>query len=408
MTRPLSYRALTLLFLILAGALIVFASYASYTQRITVMGQLVPDSGLVKIYPQQAGTVVEERAREGQKVRKGDILFVLSSDRPSSTMGDTQAAISRDASVRLATFRDELAKTTEMEGLERASLAEKISTIRSELATLRNLIGDQRRRYQLATEDYARYARIEDKGYATEDEVTQRRADVIDQKTRVEGLERDQITTLRTLADTQYQLRTLPLKYASQIDDVRQNIASAEQDLSESEARRSLNVLAPDSGTATAITVHVGQIVDSNQPLMAIVPEGSRLRAELYAPSRAVGFVRRGSLVYIRYDAYPYQKFGQYLGVVAEVAKTALSSSELTGTNMFGADASKPPEPLYRITVNLQAQSITAYGEPEPLHAGMLLQADLIQQTRTLYEWVLEPLYTVTGKLSGDQEVPLR
>ncbi|MDN7919179.1 hypothetical protein QZM99_13895 [Burkholderia gladioli] len=39
-----------------------------------------------------------------------------------------------------------------------------------------------------------------------------------------------------------------------------------------------------------------------------------------------------------------------------------------------------------------------AYGKPRPLQAGMTVQADILQERRRLYEWVLEPLYSVTGK----------
>ncbi|MEI0692988.1 HlyD family secretion protein, partial [Pseudomonas aeruginosa] len=44
-------------------------------------------------------------------------------------------------------------------------------------------------------------------------------------------------------------------------------------------------------------------------------------------------------------------------------------------------------------------QAVTAYGQPRPLQSGMLLNADILQDTRRLYEWVLEPLYSLTGKL---------
>ena len=56
-------------------------------------------------------------------------------------------------------------------------------------------------------------------------------------------------------------------------------------------------------------------------------------------------------------------------------------------------------EPLYRITVDLSAQTIMAYGEARPLQIGMQLEADIMQERRKLYEWVLEPLISITGKL---------
>ena len=66
---------------------------------------------------------------------------------------------------------------------------------------------------------------------------------------------------------------------------------------------------------------------------------------------------------------------------------------------MAGAGGSG--EPVYRVRVELEAQSIMAYGKPEPLRPGMLVEADILGENRELYEWVLEPLYSVYGSVSG-------
>jgi membrane fusion protein len=59
-----------------------------------------------------------------------------------------------------------------------------------------------------------------------------------------------------------------------------------------------------------------------------------------------------------------------------------------------------PGEPVYAITVvTLKQQTVTAYGEQRPLSAGMRLDGDILQETRKLYEWMLEPLYSITGKM---------
>lgn len=39
------------------------------------------------------------------------------------------------------------------------------------------------------------------------------------------------------------------------------------------------------------------------------------------------------------------------------------------------------------------------YGERKPLQSGMVLEADILHDRRQLYEWVLEPLYSVAGRL---------
>ena len=55
-------------------------------------------------------------------------------------------------------------------------------------------------------------------------------------------------------------------------------------------------------------------------------------------------------------------------------------------------------EPAYRIIVTLAAQTATAYGEKVALQSGMRLDADVLIETRRIYEWVLDPLYSLTGR----------
>lgn len=106
--------------------------------------------------------------------------------------------------------------------------------------------------------------------------------------------------------------------------------------------------------------------------------------------------MREGDRVMVRLDPYPYQKFGHLPARVTQVARVALSGQELSALGLGEAAAT---EPLYRITAELDAQTITAYGEARPLQVGMQLQADIMQERRKLYEWVLEPLLTISGKL---------
>jgi membrane fusion protein len=124
---------------------------------------------------------------------------------------------------------------------------------------------------------------------------------------------------------------------------------------------------------------------------VSLLPQGSRLQAQLLVPSRAIGFIAPGDEVRLRYQAYPYQKFGHHLGRVLRISRSAITPPNASA----GADQ------VYRVLVELKQQSILAYGKREALRPGMLLEADILGERRRLYEWVLEPLYSLKGKVSG-------
>ena len=62
-------------------------------------------------------------------------------------------------------------------------------------------------------------------------------------------------------------------------------------------------------------------------------------------------------------------------------------------------------EALYRINVQLADQAVRAYGERIPLRPGLTLEADVLQESRKVWEWVLEPVLAVKHKLKVLGEV---
>ncbi|MNG20774.1 hypothetical protein D3C84_1050580 [compost metagenome] len=87
-------------------------------------------------------------------------------------------------------------------------------------------------------------------------------------------------------------------------------------------------------------------------------------------------------------------------GRVIDVAESPYATQELPPHIASAVQGvALQAELFYRITVALDSQHIQVYGQPQPLQAGMLLEADIMQDKRRLYEWALEPIYSVTGKL---------
>jgi membrane fusion protein len=115
------------------------------------------------------------------------------------------------------------------------------------------------------------------------------------------------------------------------------------------------------------------------------MPPNSTLKAELYVPTRAVGFVRAGQPVRVLYDAFPYQSFGTYGGRIETVSQTILTASDVSGPISLS-------EPAYRVTARLDRPDVDAYGRRVPLQPGMLLKADIILEKRSLLKWLLDPL----------------
>jgi membrane fusion protein len=398
--RPLSFTVLTSVAVVL-GLLVVALFYVgSYTRRTPVVGLLTPAQGMVRVYPMQSGVVISRLVKEGQPVVKGDVLYVISSERTAAVGVGVQAQISQQVSQRQQSLVLEIAKTRQVQLDDQRQIRGQMEGIRRELAQLDSLMAEQQRREVLSRTAVDRYAALVQKGFASQEQLQQQQEALLDQSSRYQTLSRDRINLQAELDRQQRELDALPLKQQTVLAQLDRSLNQTQQELTESEARRELRVLAPKSGTVTAVLAELGQGVDPNRSLVSIVPHDSRLEAQLYVPSRAAGFIQDGQSVLLRYQAFPYQKFGQGVGVVTSVSRTALSPNELSASGLaLDPSVLARGEPVYRVTVQVQQQAIKAYGKWQPLQAGMMLDADILQEKRRLYEWVLEPLFTVSGRV---------
>jgi membrane fusion protein len=212
-------------------------------------------------------------------------------------------------------------------------------------------------------------------------------------------LERARASADRGLADAQAEMRNLGFQSHREIEAAGRDAAEVAHAIAESEARRESIVKAPMSGMVTGLTVEEGYPVQSGQAMATMLQAGAPLEAELYAPSRSVGFIKPGMRAMIRHQAFAYQKFGQHTGTVREVSGIALRPEELP--LHAGASAARSDgEPLYRVRITLDRQDVLAYGQAHPLKAGMALEASVILEERKLYEWILEPLFSVSGRFA--------
>lgn len=395
LVRPVSFAFLTMVTFVVAVAIVAYLIWGTYTKRTTVVGQLVPTCGLVQVYAPQSGIVLEKHVTEGQRVKQGEVLYVLSCDRKSNPRGGTQAYICNLIKAMQQSLHAEKDRTQRLQQEKESALSQKISTLQDEVAALNNQIADQRSLVKLAGNTVQRYKRLLAEKYISKEQFQQKQENLLNRRAQLESLRRQQITAINELKNQQNNLAELPLKNKNELVQIDNNLNNAAKELAQSEAKRRLVVVAPETGTATAVVAQIGQTFGTTRPLVSIVPMGARLQARLVAPTSAVGFIKVGETVLLRYQAYPYQKFGHYRGRVVSVSKTALPNDQI---DALGRIAGGSGEPMYLIIVALCRQSIKAYGKPQPLQAGMLLQADILQDRRRLYEWALDPLYSLTGK----------
>jgi membrane fusion protein len=389
LARPVSFAFLTAFAATIAGGLAALACFASYTAHATLRGQLVPERGVLEITSTQAGTIAEKRVRDGERVAAGDVLLVVASERLTRGGAVLEAAVGAELERRRASLAAQIDNTRELEAAEHAALRARRAALTVEAGNLAEALRAKQQRLELTQRAVERYADVHARGFLSNEQWSIREAELLEQRSGFEALERESAMLVRLTAEIDEQLATLGPRYANAIAELERALAASEVEIAQSEARRAAALTAPQPGTVTGFTAELGQPVQLGTVLARIVPAEPTLIAELFAPSRAVGFVAVGDEVRLRYAAFPYQKFGHARGTVLAVSATTVA-----------ADTARGGEPLYRVAVALDSQTVAAYGVPRPLLAGMTVEADVLLERRRLYEWVLEPLYSLAGRVN--------
>lgn len=393
LAQPVRFRVMACAAAVAALAVGLFLVLATYTRRSTVPGRLVPTRGLATVLAPATGVVSSIDIPEGGAVHAGDTLAVVSVPRATLAGGDTVAALERRLLDRQAGLESARDAQLQLFDVRQAGLESQLAAAQRELAQAEDEVATRQERVGIARQALERLRQLHRDRYVSDLQVKEQEAAMLDQVGALQALQRQVLGARRGIAQLRQSLRELPGQRLGAQAGYRRDLALLGQEQVETRARGALAVAAPVSGIVATRLAKPGQAVQAGQPLLSVLPGDGRLEAELLVPSRAIGFVAPGDTVLLRYQAYPYQKFGHQRGRVARISRSALGPGELGA--LIGS--SQGGEPLYRVTVTLGRQAITAYGRQEALKPGMLVDADILGERRRLIEWIFEPLYSLKG-----------
>ncbi len=396
LVQPLRFWLLTLVAVGAAASIVLFVCLGTYTRRSTVVGQLVPTQGLISVLSPATGVVAWLDVAEGERVRGGGALAMVSVPRELPDGGDVQVVLEHQLQQRHAGLLAARNAHHEQLSAQSQGLAAQLRTARREVAQIEAEIGTRRQQIGIAEETLQRLRRLENSQFVSILQIKQQETALLEIRGQMQALQR-QATSLRRLMDQLQQARReLPGQQDAREAGYRLDLAQLEKERVQARAEGALVIKAPVGGLIASQLVKPGQAVRLGQPLMSLLPGEGRLEAELWVPSRSIGFIEIGDEVMLRYHAFPYQKFGHQKGRVTQVSRSAHSAGDLGAPALEGA----PPEPFYRLIVALPRQAINARGGPENLKPGMALDADLMGDRRRIIEWIIEPLQAVGWRVA--------
>lgn len=428
--------AVAALSLALVAALLAYATLGQATRKAQVAGVLLPAGGLLQLSTPQPARVQAVKVAEGQRVAAGQVLAVLHLG-GHSLKGDTASLLNQSLQARVDALRAEERSLDAAAQQREQALRDRLRSLQRDQIQAEGEVESAQQRVALARASLLRDQGLAQQGFLSAAQLQQRQEELLDLQVRERASHRNLEALRREAQNVLAEVDTTRLQASTQQAQIQRTQAALAQEGTELDARHLLHLVAPAPATVGAVSAHPGQHLQAGQTVLSLLPMagesgsgtvgGARatvttsasartagsstpagLQAKLYAPSRTSGFVEPGQAVWLRLHAFPYQKFGMVPGQVTEVSRTPVLPQDLpSGMAQALLSAAQSQEPLYRITVALQRSSVQAFGQAQPLKAGMTLEADVIQDRRAIWEWVLEPLLAARQRWQIPSSVPV-
>ncbi|HAG7816486.1 TPA: HlyD family secretion protein [Escherichia coli] len=381
---------------------IVFIISGSYTRRINVSAEVTTWPRPIVISTSQQGYVVRSYVKEGQKIRKGDRLYEL------DTSKTTRSGVVSDNEF------NEI--TSQLHGID--EIIRNLEKGRDE--TLQS-IKDQRNKYKEAYDisssivrtaeqglqkmennmrNYEQYRKI---GLINNDQLTNQMSLYYQQENSVLSIKNQNIQNALQIKNLEREVQIQTSEYDSRIYQMKLQRNELKKELIKSGLNSSIIIRSPSDGIIDTLNVSQGQIVNAGDTLSQIIPERDRkLYLILWIPDMAVPYIKKGDHVRIRYDAFAYEKFGQFNGIIHSISKSPSSQQEMLSYHLLDNIKLFSGHAYYRVMVTPENDRIYYNKEEIHLENGMRAELTLFLENRKIYQWMISPLYDVVKSAQGN------
>ena len=360
--------------------LITWASFAKIDQVTRAQATVIASDRTQEIQATDNGVISELLVKEGDDVKKGDLLAILEEERAKAALGNS--------ATKVAALRARVAR------LE-AEICDRPVNFPEEIQKYAEYVQNQtelyNRRRQAITQDVASLQKMLElaKRELAMNEPLLAHGDVS---------QADVIRLRRQVADIEAQITNKRNKY---FEDAQTELTKAQEELeSESEQLRDRaqvleekRLFAPVDGKVNNIAVTtIGGVVRSGDTIMQLLPTSSDLVVEAKVRPVDIAYVKEGQTASVKLDAYDYSIFGAMNGEVIYISPDTLMEKTPQGD-----------KPYYRVQIRIEGAQVAAREDEIIIKPGMTASVDIKAMERTVLSYLTKPITKTLSEGLGER-----
>jgi len=370
---------------VLFGALLAFVATVEYSPVHRIASFVDARSGLVRLKAPLDGRVARLAVKDGAMVRKGDLLAVIGSERLREDGGGERAAVRQSVDAEKATIAREIDAARQEAAMNRLMLDKRLHGLRQERETLRADLRSGERLLASLTAQSDHVASAAAEGYLPRQQAAQKRDEVSAQESRLASARGALARVERDIETSEAERQLIEARLAGVIESRQRASGELNRLTLQSEMGAEQVIRAPQDGRLSFASLAEGQSVAVGQPLFTLAPANDALVVKLLVAPAAVASVRPGVDIKLIFRAYPQERFGLFAARVESVNEIPSLPGEV-------AQAAGTSEPMFVAIATLPGAIRSPSGEVLPLKPGMLADALVPIERRTVLEWLLEPI----------------
>jgi membrane fusion protein len=390
--QPVTALAWLRVFFVLAALFGGFLWMADYSRKEKFVGYLTPRAGLINVHLDQPGSITEVFVQDGAHVTAGQPLVSVGSDNSLESRSDVSRYLIHSLEMQLQNLGQQLQVAKSASANKQKSLTANAAFIKSQIEFEHRRQASHAKRLKHSEERFQKVKGLGDRAPLSADGISRLNDEYLSEKLMADQISQTILSLQRSLGDIEYQVEQSRIDSLNLENSLESQIAQITQQVMLQKVQMKSIVTAPVEGRITSLQAVVGGKFSAQQLLLAILPEDSELEAEIFVPSRSIGFLKVGQVVDLRYDAFPHEKYGSHSGRLTMISRTVMHPSQILDPIMVN-------EPVYKAKVKLHQSFMTADGVRYDLQAGMNVQADISLDRRPLIEWIFRPIVDVVRRL---------
>ncbi|WP_241648732.1 HlyD family secretion protein [Rosenbergiella collisarenosi] len=385
---------------LLVAVFLAFIFLGNYTRRINVTGEVTTLPRPARIYSPTQGVITQIFKQEGDEVRINDPIMRIDTN-TSINKGTVSSFQRAEIESQITTLEQIITKIRLAQQNTYKSLETQKNNYLSAYNESTQILETARQGLKKMSGSYSSYSSYLARGLINKDQMNNMTYLYYQQQNSLLSLEtQNQQNKLRVSSiDNEEIIQNS--QYENRIYEIEMQKIALNKELIDIDAKSSLLITARSNGVIDQLNFSSGQMVNSNDELVDIVqkaPQGYYLT--LWVPNESIPYVKLNDSVNIRYDAFPYQKFGQFRGRIVAISKTPSSLSEMARYRSAPSNNASNKS-FYRVMVKPQLNEIAFKHKKLKIGNGMKADVTLFLEERKIYQWILSPYYDMKSSVQG-------